>query len=114
MQQLTREQQEQAKQRRLKEPLEITGYEVEVLKVKVRGAPQTTQRFATRRIQTIGDLARLDAHAKIGKFIPMPDLSLQALLIVIDRLGMLEPEPGPAAPPAPAGDPKIVKGPGNP
>lgn len=89
---LTTEQVNAAKKRRLKEPLEITGYEIEVSKIATLDAkgPKTTQVFATRVIETIGDLAQLDAHAKIGKFVPMPDLSLQALMIVIDKLGMLE------------------------
>ena len=93
---LTPEQVENARKRRLREPLEITGYEIEISKiarVDQRG-PQTTQVFATRRIETIGDLATLDAHAKLGKFVPMPDLSLQALMIVIDKLGMLEKKEG--------------------
>ncbi len=91
---LTSDQVEAAKKRRLKEPIEITGYEIEISKIARidQKGPQTTQTFATREIRTIGDLAVLDAHAKIGKFIPMPDLSLQALMIVIDKLGMLEPK----------------------
>ena len=82
-----------AKNRRLKEPLEITGYDVSVSKLAVVGVqegPRTTQEFAVRKIETIGDLAALDAHARLGKFIPVPDLSLQALMIVIDKLGLLE------------------------
>ena len=87
---------EEAKQRRLKEPLEITGYNVEISKVHIirpESAPQasrTTQTFVVRHILTIGDLAKMDAHVKLGKFIPVPDLSLQALMIVIDKLGLLE------------------------
>ena len=95
---LTPEQAEAAKKRRLKEPLEITGYNVVVMKLSLPGdklslpggKQRTREVFATRRIETIGDLAKLDAHIKVGKFIPLPDLSLQALLIVIDKIGLLE------------------------
>lgn len=89
---LTREQVEKAKRRRLKEPLEITGYDVAENKIRALGAPRTTQEFTTRRIETITDLAKLDAHMRVGKFIPVPDLSLQALMIVIAKLGLLEDE----------------------
>lgn len=88
---LTPEQAEAAKRRRLKEPLEITGYDVVVTKLRLPGDESRTKEvFATKRIETIGDLAKLDAHIKVGKFIPLPDLSLQALLIVIDKIGLLE------------------------
>ena len=89
---LTPEQQERAKQRRLKEPLEITGYEITTLRVRTADGPQTKKEFVTRSIRTIGDIAKLDAHCKVGKFIPLPDLSLQALMIVIDKQGLLEDE----------------------
>lgn len=91
---LTPEQIAAAKRRRLKEPLEITGYEVVINKIASldANAPRTRKEFVTRTIETIGDLAALDAHAKIGKFVPLPDLSVQALMIVIDKLGMLEPK----------------------
>jgi len=89
---MTTEQVNAAKNRRLKEPLEITGYAVEVSKIARidQKGPETIQTFVTRKINTIGDFATLDAHTKLGKFVPMPDLSLQALLIVIDKLGLLE------------------------
>lgn len=90
---LTPEQVAAAKNRRLKEPLAITGYDVVPMKVSLAGedGPRTRQVFATRMIETIGDMAALDAHVKLGKFIPMPDLSIQALMIVIDKEDLLEP-----------------------
>jgi hypothetical protein len=89
---MTPEDAEAAKNRRLKEPLIITGYDIVPMKVSLVGeeGPRTRQVFAPRRIETIGDLAALDAHTKLGKFLPMPDLSLQALMIVIDKMGLLE------------------------
>ena len=89
---LTPEQADAAKKRRLKEPLEITGYNIKALRMKVVSpdAPRTTQEFAIRTINTIGDLAMLEAHMRLGKFIPVPDLSIQALMIVIDKVGLLE------------------------
>ena len=83
---------EAAKSRRLKEPLVITGYDVVSMKVSLVGeeGPRTEQVFAPRKIETIGDIAKLDAHVKLGKFLPMPDLSIQALMIVIDKIGLLE------------------------
>lgn len=89
---LTRDQAEAAKRRRLKEPLEITGYDIVENKIRAPGSSKTKQEFTVRRIETIGDLARVDAHCRLGKFVPVPDLSLQALMIVIDRLGLLEDE----------------------
>ena len=89
---LTPEEVAAAKNRRLREPLMITGYDVVPMKVSLVGedAPRTKQVFVPRKIETIGDLAALDAHVKLGKFLPMPDLSLQALMIVIDKVGLLE------------------------
>ena len=89
---ITREQAEAAKNRRLKEPLEISGYDIQASKLHLvnSDAPRTKQVFATRRIETIGDLAMLEAHMRVGKFIPVPDLSIQALMIVIEKMGLLE------------------------
>lgn len=82
---------EAARSRRLKEPLSITGYSVTASKILAAGEPRTQSEMVVRQVETIGDLARLDAHIKVGKFIPVPDLGLQALNIVIDKLGLLEP-----------------------
>ena len=62
---LTSEQVAAAKNRRLKEPLDITGYDIIPMKVSLVGedGPRTRQVFAIRKIETIGDLAALSPAA---------------------------------------------------
>lgn len=83
---------EAMKSRRFKDPIQITGYNVRILKVQVSmDEPQTAQDFVVKNIEKVGDLATVFAEMRIGKFVPMPDISLQMFMVMIDTLGLLEP-----------------------
>jgi len=83
-----------ARNRKFKEPLKISGYKVVESRLSIVGEnqPRTNTEMVILTIETVGDLAKMDARMKTGKFIPVPDLSIQALNIVIDKMGLLEPK----------------------
>ena len=89
---LSPEQVEKHRNRRLKEPIMISGYRITMSRLAVDGSgqPSTKQEMVVRKVETIRDIAQIEAHMRVGKFIPVPDLGIQALNLVLEKLDMLE------------------------
>jgi hypothetical protein len=79
--------------RKLKTPLEVLGYSIHVSNIvdsdKNVGV---TKVFDPRIIKTLKDLAVMDKDIVMGKFVPVPTIATQTMMIMLDKLGMLKEE----------------------